>query len=356
MTRLDDVRLQLAPLLQGHSTLADRLRLLDDGLHRLEVAAAAVARRQRAAEDHDQHRGRLDASLRASIFDDVAEAREALVHKAELSTLESLNRRFADDLAALRRDVDDPGLRAAAAQPAPDLESLRRTAEAAEAARADAHARDAALTQRFERLAALLDELARAHHRATPLRSELDLAERVAAMCAGNSQDNQHKTRLSHYVVAARLEQVVDAANVRLRSVGGGRYQLEHSLARAAGVSRGGLSLVVLDTYTDLRRDPSTLSGGETFYVSLALALGLADLVSGESGGAQLSTLFVDEGFGALDGETLDEVMDEIDQLRIGGRSVGLVSHLTELRMRVPTQVRIERGRHGSHILATDGA
>ena len=106
----------------------------------------------------------------------------------------------------------------------------------------------------------------------------------------------------------------------------------------------------MIDAYTDMRRDPATLSGGETFYVSLALALGLADLVSAEAGGVELATLFVDEGFGALDAETLDEVMDEIDALRSGGRAVGLVSHLTELRIRVPTQVDVLRGRHGSEL------
>ncbi|MGH3507250.1 MAG: SbcC/MukB-like Walker B domain-containing protein, partial [Nocardioidaceae bacterium] len=191
----------------------------------------------------------------------------------------------------------------------------------------------------------LLDDVA-------PLQAALDVAGRVATMVAGTARDNEHKTRLSHYVVAARLEQVVEAANVRLRDIGGGRYQLEHSLSRGAGSSRGGLSLVVLDAYTGHKRDPVTLSGGETFYVSLALALGLADLVRAEAGGAELSTLFVDEGFGGLDAETLDEVMDAIDELRAGGRSVALVSHLSELRMRIPTQVQVIRGRSGSRIEA----
>ena len=144
--------------------------------------------------------------------------------------------------------------------------------------------------------------------------------------------DNLTKTKLSHYVLAARLEQVVQAANLRLAGICGGRYELEHTLMRGVGDARGGLGLRVLDTYTGVRRDPATLSGGETFYVSLALALGLADLVNNEIGGAELSTLFVDEGFGMLDADTLDEVMDELDALRTGGRSVGLVSHLAELR------------------------
>jgi exonuclease SbcC len=171
-------------------------------------------------------------------------------------------------------------------------------------------------------------------------------------MCAGTSADNVTKTRLSHYVLAARLEQVVAAANLRLSGICGGRYSLEHSMQRGVGDTRGGLGLLVADTYTGQRRDPATLSGGETFYVSLALALGLADLVRDEVGGAELSTLFVDEGFATLDSETLDEVMDEVDSLRAGGRCVGLVSHLAELRTRIPAQLDVRPGRSGSTIAA----
>jgi exonuclease SbcC len=116
------------------------------------------------------------------------------------------------------------------------------------------------------------------------------------------------------------------------------------------GDTRGGLGLLVLDSYTGQRRDPATLSGGETFYVSLALALGLADLVRDEIGGAELSTLFVDEGFGSLDTQTLDEVMDEIDSLRSGGRCVGIVSHLGELRTRIPVRLEVRAGRRGSTV------
>ncbi len=183
-----------------------------------------------------------------------------------------------------------------------------------------------------------------------PLRARRDRADHLASMVSGTSRDNLTKTKLSHYVLAARLEQVVQAANLRLAGICGGRYELEHTLTRGVGDARGGLGLRVLDTYTGVRRDPATLSGGETFYVSLALALGLADLVNNEIGGTELSTLFVDEGFGMLDADTLDEVMDELDALRTGGRSVGLVSHLAELRTRVPARLSVVRSPDGSRL------
>ncbi|HEY9566416.1 MAG TPA: SbcC/MukB-like Walker B domain-containing protein, partial [Nocardioides sp.] len=126
------------------------------------------------------------------------------------------------------------------------------------------------------------------------------------------------------------------------------RYTLEHTARRGAGETRGGLSLLVRDEWSGESRDPATLSGGETFVVSLALALGLADVVTREAGGADLDTLFVDEGFGSLDSDTLDDVMDTLDTLRDGGRVVGVVSHVAEMRSRIPTRLSVTKHRTGS--------
>ena len=116
------------------------------------------------------------------------------------------------------------------------------------------------------------------------------------------------------------------------------------------GERRGGLSLLVADDWSGESRDPATLSGGETFVVSLALALGLADVVTHEAGGADLQTLFVDEGFGALDAETLDDVLDILDTLRESGRAVGVVSHVAEMRDRIPAQLVVAKARAGSTV------
>jgi exonuclease SbcC len=126
------------------------------------------------------------------------------------------------------------------------------------------------------------------------------------------------------------------------------RYSLVHTGQRGAGERRGGLSLLVRDDWTGDSRDPATLSGGEAFLASLALALGLADVVTARAGGIRLDTLFVDEGFGSLDAETLEDVMDTLDSLRDGGRVVGVVSHVPELQTRIPAQLRVHRGRRGS--------
>jgi exonuclease SbcC len=103
------------------------------------------------------------------------------------------------------------------------------------------------------------------------------------------------------------------------------------------------MTLLVRDDWTGATREPVTLSGGESFVVALALALGLADVITAEAGGAGLQTLFVDEGFGMLDATSLDLVMDTLDSLRESGRTVGVVSHVAEMRSRIPVQVQVHK-------------
>ncbi|HRI98688.1 MAG TPA: SbcC/MukB-like Walker B domain-containing protein, partial [Nocardioides sp.] len=181
-----------------------------------------------------------------------------------------------------------------------------------------------------------------------PRHDEWRLTAELSAFCEGKSADNRLQMRLSAYVLAYRLSQVVAAANERLAGMSDQRYTLEHTGRAGAGETRGGLSLLVRDDWSGESRDPATLSGGETFVVSLALALGLADVITQEAGGADLDTLFVDEGFGSLDADTLDDVLDTLDALRDGGRVVGVVSHVAEMRDRIPCQLVVTKARGGS--------
>ncbi|WP_353611975.1 SbcC/MukB-like Walker B domain-containing protein [Nostocoides sp. Soil756] len=137
--------------------------------------------------------------------------------------------------------------------------------------------------------------------------------------------------------------------------MGNGRYLLEHTDDRAARGARSGLGLRVLDQWTGRARDTSSLSGGESFMASLALALGLADAVREESGGLDLGTLFIDEGFGSLDDDSLEQVLTVLDGLREGGRAVGVVSHVADLRARIPHQVVVTKGTAGSAVAVRAG-
>jgi exonuclease SbcC len=189
-----------------------------------------------------------------------------------------------------------------------------------------------------------------------PAEEEARLVQELADCVAGNSADNALRMRLSSYVLAARLVEIATLANERLGTMSDGRYSLEYTDARAAKGARSGLGLLVRDAWTGMTRETSSLSGGEAFMASLALALGLGDAVRAEAGGFDLQTLFVDEGFGSLDEDSLEQVMAVLDTLREGGRAVGIVSHVTELRARIPQQLEVIKARNGSRILTCSGA
>ncbi|MGH3211009.1 MAG: AAA family ATPase [Trebonia sp.] len=255
--------------------------------------------------------------------------------------------------AALADQLADQDLRAELdpAAPVSEATTAAEAAQHAHAAAVDAHGqarlRADQLAELGPRLEAALDALRPQRERASQIR-------RLADLTNGTSGANQYKMTLSSFVLAARLEEVAAAASERLLTMTAGRYSLVHSDARK-GNAKAGLSLLACDAWTGIDRDTATLSGGETFLASLALALGLADVVTAESAGTPMEALFVDEGFGTLDEDTLDEVMNVLDGLRVGGRIVGIVSHVAELRQRIPARVHVRKGRAGSHVEITPG-
>lgn len=151
------------------------------------------------------------------------------------------------------------------------------------------------------------------------------------------------------YVLGALLDEVLQAANLRLEKMSRSRYELQRSHSREdKRVLRAGLDIEAFDTYTGYARPANTLSGGETFLASLSLALGLTDVVQAYSGGIHLDTIFIDEGFGTLDPETLDFALKTLMELKQGGRLVGIISHVGELRERIDTRLAIQKTKRGS--------
>lgn len=174
---------------------------------------------------------------------------------------------------------------------------------------------------------------------------------RLANIVTASSQENLAKVTLPTYVLVSRFKEVLAAANGRLNMMSDGRYSIVYFEDRESHGKKSGLGLSILDRQSDKQRSPGDLSGGETFYTALALALGLADVVVQEAGGLQLGTLFIDEGFGSLDPHTLDSVLAEIAKLRGGGRSVGVVSHVDELKQRISERIEISKKADGTSTL-----
>jgi exonuclease SbcC len=248
--------------------------------------------------------------------------------------------------------LDDPDLDVELDPPAPvgAAQESARTAQRDHDEAVAAHSRAAHVAAQ---LAALRPQLADALAALAPLTARAAEARQLADLAAGLGA-NQYRMTLSAFVLAARLEEVAAVASQRLLTMTAGRYSLVHTDARKGG-GKSGLGLLACDSWTGLDRDTSTLSGGETFLASLALALGLADVVTAEAAGTPMEALFVDEGFGTLDEDALEEVMTVLDGLREGGRMVGIVSHVSELRQRIPAQVHVRKGHHGSHVHVTPG-
>ncbi|WP_405475222.1 AAA family ATPase [Streptomyces canus] len=309
---------------------ADTARVAEDTAQRLKDADARLA----------------DAAFRAG-FDTPQAAAAALLDETAHRDLQHRLDAWQAEEAAVRAVLAEADTADAAQQPPADVARAERAAaDAGRRVREAASARDAA-DRRCGELDRLSARSATGLRRLAPLREEYDRVARLSALAAGTSADNERKMRLEAYVLAARLEQVAAAATARLQRMSSGRYTLVHSDDRT-GRGRSGLGLHVVDAWTGRERDTATLSGGETFFASLALALGLADVVTDEAGGVRLDTLFIDEGFGSLDDQTLDEVLDVLDSLRERDRSVGIVSHVADLRRRIHAQLEVVKGRSGS--------
>ncbi|WP_069753046.1 AAA family ATPase [Streptomyces sp. EN16] len=315
----------------------------------LAEAAEAVRAEQETGRRRKEADGRLsDAAFRAG-FDTPEAAAATILDAAAQRDLQHRIDAWQAEAAAVADRRAERDAREAAEQPPARPTAAQGEFDTAEWLVREASSARAAAEERCAELARLSREAADEVRRLGPVRQEYERIARLAGLAAGTSADNERKMRLEAYVLAARLEQVAAAATARLRRMSSGRYTLVHSDARTGG-RRAGLGLHVVDAWTGSERDTATLSGGETFFASLALALGLADVVTEEAGGVRLDTLFIDEGFGSLDDQTLDEVLDVLDSLRERDRSVGIVSHVADLRRRIPVRLEVVKERQGSSV------
>lgn len=227
----------------------------------------------------------------------------------------------------------------------PDIDALAAAADQARVAYQTAAAEAARLHERVDHVGLQLQRLdaeAAQHHAADARAAQL---ERVAAMVTG---DNAHNLSLENWVLAAHLRDVVDLANLRLGQSTGNRFQLRVNDHGDSRRSVWGLELHVEDTVTGTLRSTTSLSGGELFKASLALALGLADAVMRHRAGVQIDALFIDEGFGSLDEQSIEQVIDLLDDVRTRGATVGVITHVRSLLDALPVGIAVERRPDGN--------
>ena len=199
-------------------------------------------------------------------------------------------------------------------------------------------------TKHIETTLVSLEELEKAMGEA---REEITFLSRLNDLANGGEQGFKNVT-FERYVLGAILDEVVYAANLRLQKMSRSRYSLERSDYTGGGRGKQGLDLAVMDAFTGQSRPANTLSGGETFLASMALALGLADVIQSYAGGIHMDTMFIDEGFGTLDPDTLELAMETLVKLQSSGRLIGMISHVPELKTRIPAHLEVTRGDDGS--------
>jgi DNA repair protein SbcC/Rad50 len=347
LARLRD---ELSEAAQDHPSVAVRREALERCAAAEHALAAALGKLAAALAAEAEARERADREGRARGFATLAEAQAAVLPPAGLAALDEEVTSWDATLTALRSAVAAPDVAGLDPGQAEEVQAAARTAAAALAAAREAEqevrgAHEAA-TARAERFSARLAEVQHAEVEHDRLVEATEAVIYLAGLAKGT--EGHRRVALTTYVLRRWFGQVVAAANVRLSAMSSGRYELRRTDEAGGKRERAGLTLAVIDRHTGEERSPASLSGGETFYTSLALALGLADVVKAEAGGVDLDTLFIDEGFGSLDAETLDQVMGVIDDLRDRGRVVGIVSHVPDLKERVPERLEVRRLPDGS--------
>lgn len=325
----------------AHQRLARAVLLLGQARERHALAAAQAQRL--LGESSFESAELVQAAVRTPERVDALEQAVAAYELEHARLLEGFGREAIVAVAA----------RVAAGEQAPD--DLQGVREQVEQLRAEAHRltlREGERESVLRSLQALRGEYAAFRAQTAQRYDRAQMLANLAAAARGDTLGGyEHQVDLVSYVLGAEFERILQSASLHLDRMSEGRYGMVFSDHRAKGSrSGGGLNLEITDTWTGEPREASSLSGGESFLASLSLALGLAEIVQANNGGIELDTLFIDEGFGTLDAETLDMVMGTIESLRDSGRTIGLISHVEEMKNRIPAQIVVEKGQNGSSV------
>ena len=325
----------------AHQRLARAVLLLGQARERHALAAAQAQRL--LGESAFESAELVQAAVRTPERVDALEQAVAAYELEHARLLEGFGREAIVAVAA----------RAAAGEQAPDdLQGVRERVEQLRAAAHRLTLREGERESLLRSLQALRGEYAAFRAQTAQRYDRAQMLANLAAAARGDTLGGyEHQVDLVSYVLGAEFERILHSASLHLDRMSEGRYGMVFSDHRAKGSrSGGGLNLEITDTWTGEPREASSLSGGESFLASLSLALGLAEVVQANNGGIELDTLFIDEGFGTLDAETLDMVMGTIESLRDSGRTIGLISHVEEMKNRIPAQIVVEKGQNGSSV------
>ena len=355
--RCEATAAQLAPA-RAAVGFAQRVEAVEGYRAAHQRLARAVLLLGQARERHAQAAAQAERLLVESSFESAELVQAAVRTPERIDALDQAVAAYELEHARLlegfgREAIVAVAARVAAGEQAPDdLQGVREQVEQLRAAVHRLTLREGERESMLRSLQALRGEYAAFRAKTAQRYDRAQMLANLAAAARGDTLGGyEHQVDLVSYVLGAEFERILQSASLHLDRMSEGRYGMVFSDHRAKGSrSGGGLNLEITDTWTGEPREASSLSGGESFLASLSLALGLAEVVQANNGGIELDTLFIDEGFGTLDAETLDMVMGTIESLRDSGRTIGLISHVEEMKNRIPAQIVVEKGQNGSSV------
>ncbi|MBB6217675.1 exonuclease SbcC [Anaerosolibacter carboniphilus] len=314
----------------------------------LEVLKVELANGQKTLDEiqikYGQEKKKFIDRLLGAGFEKYQDYDQAKRSEGDLESLEREIKGFDGKLQSIQEQFDK-ATKLAEGVSLVNLEKLQQDMEEAEKAKEEILKLQANISEKIKNDQRIFKEIDSLNKHIRDLEKEFGNVGYLSDISNGN---NPYGLTLQRFVLGTLLDDITDAATQRLRLMSKGRYHLRRTMDRARKNAAGGLDLEVFDTYTGIERPVTTLSGGETFLASLSLALGLADVVQAYSGGINLDTIFVDEGFGTLDPEALDFAMRALIDLQQGGRLVGIISHVPELRERMDARLEVMTTDSGS--------
>lgn len=338
-------------------SFADRVCKLESYVEQAHRAVDASRRLDDATISAAESAHQAQQSLERSVFETFEAVQQAVLTEVQQQHLEQAISAYREEHATLQASLDRPAMRTVATliehgQKAPSQEELtriRQERDNVEQQYETLMTREGIRTNGIETLESLFQDYQEQQGESAHAVEQANLYAGLASIARGDNPDKNHQIDLVSYVLGGEFEQVLQVASEHLQRMSDNRYRLVLSDKREKRARiGGGLSISVEDNWNNDQREVNSLSGGESFLASLSLALGLAEVVQARNGGIEIETLFIDEGFGTLDAQTLELVMETLENIRENGRVIGLISHVEDMKERISAQVSIEKRQNGS--------
>jgi exonuclease SbcC len=342
--RMDETEAEKTRLETAWRQVQEQLRQTGER-HAAAVAHAAAAAKQMAdsANRLAEAESEFDQALQAAEFESERAYAQAKLPEPERAALKADIEAYDAQLAAIRNQLAELNA-ALEGQTRPDLDVLKEEIDRMEVQVEEARSALQQAQDGLDKALAGRDAILKADRRLQETERAYVLVKDLYDVVRG---ENRFKISLERYLLAEFLDRILQAANLRLRTISGGQFYLARSDRREKHGKQSGLGLDVYDNYTGQFRDVKSLSGGEKFNASLCLALGMADVIQAHEGGISLETMFIDEGFGSLDEEALNKAIETLVQLQATGRMIGIISHVQELKQVIPAVLEVRKSAEG---------